>query len=335
MRRRVAILAAVILVAILGWTAWWWVLATARDTALTVWLEGRRTAGWIAEATDISVSGYPARVDSRVADLSLADPRAGWSWRAEGLDILQLAYKPQHIIAVLGGEQVVATPYDTFRATSETLRGSILFRPNPRLELDHMTFEIADMTIASDAGFAASIGRAVLATRQAASGEAFAHDLTFDAENLAVPRLAGPAEGVLPAAIGKVNLDSTLRFDRPWDRSTVENDNPVLEGVEIRDLSMTWGKLDLRGRGTLTVDAEGFAEGRIDLRARNWEEILTVAENAGALNPTVATAVRSGLGLLARLSGDRTALDVPLDFEGGVARLGPIPIGNAPRLARR
>lgn len=335
MRRRVAILAALIAVVMLGWTAWWWVLSTARDNALTTWLEGRRAAGWVAEARDISVSGFPARVDSHIADLSLADPAGGWSWRAGGLDILQLAYKPQHVIAVLEGEQVLATPYDTVRAKSDVLRGSILFRPNTRLELDHMTFEIAGMEIASDLGWQASIGKAVLATRQAASGEPFAHDLAFDASDLAVPSLAAHADGVLPAAIGAVDLDATLRFDRPWDRASVENDNPVLEGVEVRDMSLTWGELDLRGRGTLAVDAEGFAEGRIDVRARNWEEMLTVAERSGALNPTLAGALRSGLGLLARLSGDRSSLDVPLDFKDGVARLGPIPIGAAPRLARR
>jgi hypothetical protein len=335
MRTKVAILAAVIVAAILGWTAWWFVLATARDDALTVWLEDRRAAGWVAEAADIRVGGYPARVDSHVAGLSLADPRAGWSWQADGLDVLQLAYKPQHVIAVLGGEQVVATPYDTFRATGDTLRGSILFRPNTRLELDHMTFEIADMAIRSDAGWTSSIGKAVLATRQAAGGIPNAHDLAFDAENLAIPRLAESAQGVLPAAIGKVSLDSTLRFDRPWDRASVEGDNPVLEGVDIRDLSLTWGKLDLRGHGTLAVDAEGFAEGRIDLRARNWQEMLEVAEASGALDPTLAGALRGGLGLIARLAGDGDALDVPLDFAGGVARLGPIPVGTAPRLARR
>ena len=86
--------------------------------------------------------------------------------------------------------------------------------------------------------------------------------------------------------------------------------------MAIRDLSFTWGKLDLRGRGTLGVDAEGFAEGRIDLRARNWEDMLAVAEASGALNPTLGGALRSGLGLIARLSGDRNALDVPLDFAG-------------------
>ena len=45
MRRRVAILGGVLLVALLGWTAWWWILATARDDALTTWLEGRRAEG--------------------------------------------------------------------------------------------------------------------------------------------------------------------------------------------------------------------------------------------------------------------------------------------------
>ena len=143
------------------------------------------------------------------------------------------------------------------------------------------------------------------------------------------------ADGVLPAEIGPIALDSTLVFDRPWDRPALEDGNPVLEEVAIRDLSLTWGKLDLRGRGTLGVDAEGFAEGRIDLRARNWEDMLAVAEASGALNPTLGGALRSGLGLIARLSGDRNALEVPLDFHGGVARLGPIPLGPAPRLAQR
>ena len=335
MRTRVAILAAVILAAILGWTGWWFVLATARDNALTTWLTDRRAAGWVAEAGDVSVGGFPSRVDSRISGLSLSDPQAGWSWQAAALNILQLAYKPHHVIAVLEGEQVVATPYDTFRASSDTLRGSVVFRPNTRLELDHMTFEIGGMAVTSDAGWMTSIDKAVLATRQANGGQPYAHDLAFDAENLAIPQLADTARGVLPPAIGKVSLDSTLRFDRPWDRASVEGDNPVLEGVDIRDISLAWGRLDLRGSGNLAVDAEGYAEGRIDLHARNWEDMLAVAESSGALDPTLAGALRGGLGLLARFSGDRNALDIPLDFKGGVARLGPIPIGAAPRLARR
>ncbi len=62
--------------------------------------------------------------------------------------------------------------------------------------------------------------------------------------------------------------------------------------------------------------------------------MVDVAEEAG-LDPGVAAAVRGGLGLMASLSGNRDTVSVPLDFKGGVARLGPIVLGPAPQLARR
>jgi hypothetical protein len=192
--------------------------------------------------------------------------------------------------------------------------------------------------LSGDAGWTATIGEAILATRQAADGTPFAHDVAFNAESLALPPqliASFRADGVLPAEVGPIALDATLAFDRAWDRPALENDNPALEEVAIRDLSFTWGRLDLRGRGTLGVDAEGFAEGRLDLRARNWEDMIAVAEASGALGATLGGALRSGLGLIARLSGDRNALEAPLDFAGGVARLGPIALGPAPRLAQR
>jgi len=329
---------AIIILAALAWCGWWFVQSTARDRAMEAWLADRRAAGWVAEAADLRVRGFPNRVDTIITGLDLSDPAAGWAWKAEGLRILSLSYKPNHIIAVLDGEQVLSTPYETIRAESDRLRGSVIFRPSTRLELDHMTFEIENMRIAGDAGWTAGIGEAILATRQAADRTPFAHDLAFNAESLMLPPevLAGlRADGVLPAEIGPIALDATLVFDRPWDRHAVETGNPALEKVAVRDLSLTWGKLDLRAHGTLGVDAEGFAEGRLDVRARNWEDMIAVAEAGGALNSTLASALRSGLGLLARFTGDRDVLEVPLDFAGGTARLGPIPLGPAPRLAQR
>jgi hypothetical protein len=328
-------LLAIVILAVLGWSGWWWVGATARDRAVTEWLAGRRAAGWVAEG-EVRVTGFPNRIDTIVSGLDLADPGAGWSWRAGEFQVLSLSYRPNHFIAVLPGTQVVATPFETITADSETLRGSMLFRPTRALELDHMTFEIAGMELASDRGWTAGIGEAILATRRAE--EANAHDLAFNAEDLALP--AGltadlNAEALLPDTIGSVALDATLAFDRPWDRSSIEGGAPALEGVAVRDVAVTWGRLDLRGRGTLEVDDRGFAEGRLDLRASNWQEMIDVAEAAGALDPTVAGAVRAGLGLIARLGGDASAIDVPLDFADGVARLGPIVIGPAPVLARR
>jgi hypothetical protein len=328
---------AIVILAVLGWSGWWWFVSAARDRALTGWLDERRAAGWVAEAEDVRVLGFPNRIDTIVTGLDLADPQAGWSWKADEFQILSLAYRPNHVIAVLPGTQVMATPYETVTATSETLRGSVIFRPTPRLELDHMTFEIGGMDIASDRGWTAGIGEAILATRRAEDGPPNAHDLAFNAEDLELPGVVEAMRGgeLLPAAIGTVSLDATLGFDRPWDRASVEAGNPTLESVRIRDVSLIWGKLDLRGRGTLEVDADGFAEGRIDLRARNWEEMIDLAVSAGALDAGVAGAVRTGLGLIAQLAGDGDAINVPLDFESGQARLGPVVIGPAPVLARR
>lgn len=331
-------LLAIVILAALGWSGFWYFQATARDRALTRWLDERRADGWIAEAADISVAGFPSRVDTTVTGLALADPDAGWSWHADTLQFLGLTYKPHHIIAVLPGEQIVSTPYQTIRADSDLLRGSVLFRPSTRLELDHSTFEIEGMRLAGDGGWTAGIGKAILATRQATGqGVApYSHEVSFKAEGVTLPPgLADRAGSVLPADVGQLSLDAMLTFDRPWDRAAVEAGNPTLQAVKVRSLTVDWGALDLSGSGTLTADADGYAEGRLDLRATNWRQALDAAERAGLVNSAIAGAARAGLGLIAGLGGGGDEIKVPLDFGGGQARLGPIPLGPAPILARR
>ncbi|MFO1208554.1 MAG: DUF2125 domain-containing protein [Amaricoccus sp.] len=334
------ILLAIVILAAIGWSGFWWVNATFRERALNAWLAERRAAGWVAEAQDIRVAGFPNRVDTTVTGLQLSDPNAGWSWHADKFEILSLSYQPHHVIAVLPGEQVFATPFDTFHISSEKLDGSVIFKPTPRLELDRMTFEAGNLKLASDAGWTAGIGEALIATRQSTDPDAapFSHDLSINLDRLALPAdvIAGLGAGsVLPAAIDKISVDATLGFDRAWDRPALESGNPTLQRVDVRDITVTWGKLDLRGKGELAVDARGFADGRLDLKARNWRTMLDVAEESGLLPPTAAQAVRAGLGLLAGFSGSGDTLNVPLEFSGGRARLGPIPIGPAPRLAQR
>jgi hypothetical protein len=289
----------------------------------------------VAEASDISVNGFPNRIDMIVEGLDLADPEAGWAWQAERFEVLSLSYKPHHVIAVWPGAQSFSTPFDTTHVESRLMRGSVIFEPDTSLTLDRTSIEIEDMALRGDTGWEAGIGHANFATRQAETGPEFAHDLGLTAENIVLP--AGLAAGfggaeLLPAAVERLHLDATLDFDRAWNRASVEDGNPVLEQVLVRDASITWGTLDLRARGTLDVDANGLAEGSLDLRARNWSEMIDLAEASGALASGLAGPLRAGLGLMARLSGDAESLKVPLDFRDGVARLGPVVIGAAPRL---
>ena len=99
------ILLAIVILAAAGWSGFWWFNASARERALTRWLEERRADGWQAEAADMRVTGFPNRVDVIITDLRLADPEAGWSWQASGLQILSLAWKPHQFIVALPGSR--------------------------------------------------------------------------------------------------------------------------------------------------------------------------------------------------------------------------------------
>ncbi len=332
------ILFAIVALAALGWSGWWWVHASSREAALERWLAGRRDAGWVADAGDVSVRGFPNRLDAVVTDLALADPDSGWSWTAPEFQILSMSWKPNHVIAVWPGEQVVASPYETVRVESAGMRGSVVFEPGLGLTLDRTAIEIADMRLRGEFGWEAGIGKAMFSTRRSRREAApeFAHDLSFVAGDLTPPAFLAALDvgGVLPASVEALNVDATLVFDRDWNRASVEGENPRLLEVRLRDASAVWGSLDLRGQGDLKADARGYAEGEIRLRARNWSEMLTIAERSGAIPQGLAGPLRAGLDLIARLSGDRDTLNVPLKFSGGNAMLGPVVLGEAPRLTR-
>jgi hypothetical protein len=342
MRAGFAIRALVLLVlaAAAAWSAWWVIGSRMQRAAIEDWLAARRADGWVAEAENLGVSGFPNRFDTRIAGLDLADPESGWSWQADSFQILALSYRPNHVIAVWPGEQVVASPHESIAVESVLMRGSVIFAPRPGFVLARSTVEIDDMTLRGESGWTAALDGAVVALRRAAPGTApdNAYDFHFDAEGLRLPeawlRPLG-REDVLPPAVEGVEIDATLVFDRPWSRASVEAGGPVLERVRLKDTHLAWGPLDLRGSGELSADAEGYAEGRIDLRARDWREMLKVAVDSGLIGDGLGGAVETGLDLLARLQGTGDSLEMPLVFGDGEMRLGPVTIGTAPVLALR
>ena len=338
-------LLAIVLLAAAAWSGWWWFNASTRESAVEAWLAERRVAGWVAEAADVSTSGFPNRVDLTVTELALADPREGWLWEAPFFQVLSLTWKPQHFIAVWPTEQVFATPYERARIENSRMRGSLVFVPGLDLSLDRSTVEVENLLITGDAGWSAELARVVLSTRRAEAERASGlhdYDLNLDAAGLVLPEewAAGlDRAGVLPTRMEAAGLDATLAFDRPWDRHAIEGQSPALEGLVVRDMRVSWGRLDLRGRGEIAADTRGYAEGQLDLRVRNWQEMLEIAVQADLIGRSTARALETGLGLMARLGGTRGAIDVPLVFEDGqmllAAPIGSIAIGAAPRLTSR
>ena len=99
------LLLAVIVIAALGWSAYWVIGQRGLEQGLADWFEARRAEGWVAETSDLRVRGFPNRFDTGFSDLLLADPETGLAWEAPYFQLSALSYRPNHVIAVWPEEQ--------------------------------------------------------------------------------------------------------------------------------------------------------------------------------------------------------------------------------------
>ncbi|NNU79594.1 DUF2125 domain-containing protein [Halovulum dunhuangense] len=326
-----------VIVAALGWSGYWWVGASGKRQAIEGWLDQRRAEGWVADVGDLTVTGYPNRFDSFFTDLQLADPGSGWSWSAPSFQIFALSYQPNHIIAVWPETQTLASPLQRITVNSRQMEGSIRFRPSTALALEQSIIALDGVNMVSTLGWAASLSRGQLAVRRAPEGAApdYGYDVTLTADTLRLPEPVrdrlDPA-GLLPAAIATAEIRLTPVFDAPWDRHAVENGPPQLTTLNVGNVSARWGEMELAVTGRLDADAQGYADGRLNVIARNWTEMIDLAVAGGWVSADMGGTLEQGLGFIARMTGDTSRLDVTLTFEDGRMRLGPIPLGDAPRL---
>lgn len=323
-----------VFLAVIGWAGYWFMGASAQESAVENWLSDRQADGWIAETQSLNVKGFPNRFDTEVKDLRLADPETGWAWSAPDFNIRQLSYQPNHLIVQLPQQQTLSSPAQTIEIETDEMRSSVVFQPSTDMALERFTAEFRDMVLKSSDGWASSIEEGVIATRSSETTEK-AYDIAVDAKGF-VPsdklRAEIDRKGVLPEAFESLKIEATAAFDREWDRPAIEDNLPNLTGVKLDRSRAVWGALELQASGAVAVDELGYPTGKVTVRAKNWKDMITLAENTGALSRELARTLESGLSLLAMISGDGDFLEAPLSFGNRVMSIGPIPIGDAPRL---
>jgi len=330
------ILGLAVAVAALGWSAWWFVGASARDAAVADWLAARRAEGWQAEAAAIDTAGFPNRFDTTLRKPALADPAEGWAWSAPFLQLLTLSYQPNAVVVAFPPTQTLAVPGAAMTLEADRLRASLRLTPGLSLRLARAS-AVGEGLVADAGGWRATAARVETHLRAAARPDApaDAYDAFFAFEALAPPealrRRVDPA-GRLPAAAESLRIDAELALDRPLDRFALEQAPPQARAIVLRAAEARWGPLALRASGSLRADARGYAEGSLDLTAENWRAMLRAAAQAGALSEDLARLLEGGLGFVAALSGDDDTLSAPLTFADGRARIGPVTLGRAPRL---
>jgi hypothetical protein len=313
-----------------AWCGYWFVGARFVTQAAEAALVQAREQGLRAEATDVTVRGFPNRFDLTVSSPDLADPASGFGWTAPFVQILALTYRPWHVIAAFAPEQQVTTPAGIFTLTAGKLQASLRARPTRALPLDRMTLVGSDLTLLAPGGVRMTAPELRFATRDL-EGTGLRHEIGLELTGLA-PDPGWLPEGTgLPAVLDRLHLDADLVFSAPIDRNAPQT-RPELTGLSLHEGLLIWGDLALHAKGNLVPDAAGLAEGSLTLRATNWQRLLPAMVAAGLLKPEVAQTWTRMLSVMAQQSGDPSTIDLTLRFAQGRVSLGPLPLGPAPRL---
>lgn len=333
-----ALVAATVLAAV-GWSGWWWLAARGQEAALAGWLEARAAEGWQADAARIAITGFPRSFDRRVEGFALADPAAGWAWSGPLLTATSPAWDPTTIALALPSAQKFSVPGESTNVTSARFDVLMSVWPGTDLTLRSAGIDVAELLVVGRSGWGAGARDidARIARRDASSGPPNGYDLEMSATDLVLPRdVVGRLDptGQLGLEVGRLALAAQFITDRPLDRHVIENGELGAETVVVRAAELVWDDIALAVSGRLDADAAGFAQGSLRIEAREWRRLIALMERAGVVGPGAADAIEGALGLVA-LFGGGESIDVTLRFEDGRVRLGPVSIGDAPRLVDR
>lgn len=321
------LLTIVVAVMALLWSGWWVVGSRLVSRGAVAGIEAARAEGWDIAYDDLSVEGFPNRFDTTMDAPRVTSPDGAFGWSAPFVQILMLSYRPNRVIAVAPQEMVLDTPLGRIDIASTDLRGSAAVTASRSPDLLRATLQGKGLTLAG-AGLDGEVATAQLALRRT-GGEA-AYDVALDVAAMMpgeVLRARIDPAGTLPATIDSLDLDVRATLDRVV--GTGMEGTPRLTALDIRNLRLVWGEMRLSASGPLDVGPDGRLDGVVSVKVAGWETALRLAASLGLFPPERLPLVMAGM---AGASGNDGSVAMDLTFADGQMRLGPIPLGPAPRL---
>ncbi|MEE2943759.1 MAG: DUF2125 domain-containing protein [Pseudomonadota bacterium] len=322
----------IVLVAALGWFAYWFIAAQAAKTAYEGWFEDRRSEDWQAEYSELHLRGFPNRIDTTFDNIQLADPDTGIAWSAPFFQIFALSYKPNHLIAVWPNEQTLSSPLQKMRIASDDMKASVVFNANTSLALNRANFATEALVITSDLDWSIFAQSLLVALAQDENDDAL-YQFALQGQGVAPPQALRTA--ALPETMSALDVDASVGFDRPWDIHALNDRRPQPKSIAIRNAKAQWGPMLIQAVGEMTTDENQFLQGELTLRAEEWQAMIDIARDSGQIDPLLIDGAQQIMRLFSSLSGPGENIDLTLTFRDGRTFAGFLPIGIAPQLVLR
>ena len=311
------------------WAGYWFVGSQAVTRGAEQWFANAASQGLQAQNDGLRVAGFPNRFDLTVTEPRILDPASGYGWQGTDLRLLAMTWKPWHLIGLAPDASIITTPLGDFTVTASDLRGSLMLHPGTDLAVRNTVIEATDLAVVGPLG-QLSVANASFATAEDTSRQ-HSHRIGVRITGLTPDPAISAALPDLPAVLSVLRVDAYLLLTAALDRRAATT-RPEVTGLVLDEARLDWGPLQVTASGSLAAVSDGTAEGRIDLKIENWRLLPAVLGQAGLIDAVLVPTVLRALEIMAAGSPN---LDTALTFKSGLARLGPLPIGPAPRLRQR
>ncbi|MCG8548414.1 MAG: DUF2125 domain-containing protein [Alphaproteobacteria bacterium] len=324
--------AVLILLLAVGYPAYWLFAARSVEQGFADWRQARAAEGYRIDYELAEVEGFPFALQLSVVGPQIARPADGWLWHGAGIAFDMQPWNWRRFRLDAAGPHMVEVVIDArrhrLRAETESVSG--VGQLNAKGRLEDGVIEIADLRLfdLSDEQLAAVRELDARLQRRGDASSSPADDGINLSLAAAEVRLGAEVQTALGSMIERLTLDATVtpRPPRGFSRAAMEawrDDGGV---AELSALHLTWGPLDIRGDGTLTVDEKMRPLGALTGQIRGYRKTLTAFERAGLIRRKHAAASRIALDLLSQRSADGNGrvVTVPLTAQNGALYIGPV-----------
>ncbi len=321
-----------------GLAGYWFWAAGQVEAAIALWTEEQRARGYEIAYRGPELSGFPVRLAVGFSEPRVSAPQ-GWRWSGAAIAGEAAFWEPLTLRLDLPLEQTLSAEWRGLRRElalgAARARGLVHLGRDGRLDAATLEMERVVLSEAGGGVLRAETLRYEL-TRRPPALEGNAEEtllLAGEARGIALPEGVrspfGPRverlafEATLVGAISKTAPGAAPGGD-PAQALAAWRDSGGL--VEVRDLSLVWGPLDVDASGTATLDPELRPQGAFTARVRGISEVLDALVEGNMIEPGVAFALKlTALTLAGGAGGDgRAVVELPITLQDGLFYLGPV-----------
>jgi len=317
-----------LLVAVVGWTVFWFMVATVVDRQAEKAEAAARGAGAIAECLDRSVKGFPFRIEVRCASGSRAGNTEA-SVTVNGLTAAALIYKPSRLIFETQGPATLSA-----RGMPEIAADWDLAHASARIDipgeaLDRFDLEVKEGWVTVGAAPPTPFAELDVNVRRSPAA-ANALDVAISLANVAAMPGEPPVSLILR---GTLSDGAPLLTGDPAATIRALATNGLTFTVDT--LALSTEETALAADGTLTLDASGILNGTVDLALAGDGGDLPLM---GMVDPEARATISKVLGNVLAFApptkiGDKAAKSLPLTVRNSRVSAGIVPLFTIPPVA--